>query len=147
MSRGQRLALLGLAAVVAVVAVVLIRPGGGSEQSRNQETGSSSGTAPPSPGRAEPRPAPARPSTTTVRVRDGRPVGGVQEVTVESGETVRLAFTSNREDRLHVHGYDRYVELRPGRTTRVSFPARLEGVFAIESHSIAAEVASLTVVP
>ena len=146
MSRGQRLALLGLAAVVAVAAVVFLRPGGGSEQTQQQQTGAGRASAPP-PGETEPRPARRRPEVTEIRVRDGRPVGGVEQITVKSGDTVRLAVESNREDQLHVHGYDRYVDLRPGRTARVRFPARLEGVFEIESHTSGAEVAELRVEP
>jgi len=150
--RNQRLALLALAAVVAIVAAVLLRPGGGGKQSPTQrsqgkQTGSSARPTPRAPGESEPRPAPGGPRATTIRVRDGRPVGGAGEITVKSGDTVRLAFESNSSDRLHIHGYDRYVQLQPGRTVRVSFPAKLEGVFDIESHSTEAKIASLTIEP
>src|SRR5215218_6192724 len=115
MSRGQRLALLGLAAVIAVVAVVLIRPGQGQRQPAPGQTRSPGGAAPRATGEAQPRSAPPRAPATTVRVRNGQPIGGAPEVTVKSGEVVTLAFESNRDDALHIHGYDRYVRLRADR--------------------------------
>ena len=147
MPRGQRLALLALAAVVAIVAVVLIRPGSGGKQTQTQPTGSSSQAPRRSTGQAEPRPAPAEPRYTAIRIQNGKPVGGAKEITVKSGSTVRLAITSNTAEEVHVHGYDRLLEVTPGKPARVSFPAKLEGVFDIESHRTETKLASLKVMP
>ena len=149
MSRRQRIVLLALAAAVAVVAVVLLRPGGGGERSERAPTSVPQGETPRATGEAEPRPSPAppKPRATAIVLRDGRPVGGVKDVTVKSGETVRLAFRSDAAEEAHIHGYDRTVQLKPGNTARVSFPARLEGVFEIEAHSSGTELASLRVEP
>src|SRR3712207_2101526 len=135
MSRGQRIVLLALAALVAVVAVSVPRPGEG-ERSERSPTSAPRGGTPRATGEAEPRPSPSppKPRATAIVISDGRPVGGVKDITVKSGDTVRLAFRSDAAEEAHIHGYDRTVQLKPGKTARVSFPAELEGVFEIEAH-------------
>jgi hypothetical protein len=68
-------------------------------------------------------------------------------VAVESGDTVRLAFRSDAAGEVHIHGYDRYVDLRAGRTVRSRFPAELEGIFEVEDHRSGALLATLRVEP
>jgi len=95
MARGQRLVLLGVAAVIAVVAFVLIRPGGGEQQPDG--TGSSRQPSSASGAREEndrtQRPAPQPP---TLRLRDGKPAGGVEEITVKTGERAQFAVASDQ---------------------------------------------------
>jgi hypothetical protein len=149
MSRGQRIVLLALAAIVAVFAVILIRPGGERGRSERQPASAPRQATPRATGEAEPRPSPSppKPRATTIALRAGRPVGGIKDVTVKSGDTVRLAFRGDTAEEAHIHGYDRTVQIEPGKTARVSFPARVEGVFEIESHSSGTELASLRVEP
>jgi FtsP/CotA-like multicopper oxidase with cupredoxin domain len=151
MSRTQRLAALGAAVLIAVLAVVIIGPG--SEHQSSRQSGSQS----PPPGEERPgdagsaksRPTarPKKPEVTRIRVEDLEPVGGVKEVAVESGDTVRLAVTSNRPEEVHVHGFDRSAAVGPGRTARLSFPADLEGVFEVELEGSDTQIAELTVEP
>ena len=151
MPRGQRLAFLAVAAVIAVVAVIVLRP---SSEDTN-EAGQSRTTEPTPPtgqsdrgGRRDERLAtPPEAEYQTIRLEDGRPVGGAKDITVESGETVRLAVRSDRAEEIHIHGYDRYVNVEPGKVRRVAFRARLEGVFEVEAHSDGTLLANLRVEP
>jgi hypothetical protein len=147
-SRGQRLVLLGLAAVVAVAAFVVLGPLSGEREPAQRAGGSTDtardGSASPS---GDPAPSQPKPRYTVVRVEGGKPVGGVQEVEVESGDTVRLAIRSDRRDEVHIHGYDRYVQVGPKRSGKVRFRADLEGVYEIELHSDSTQIASLRVEP
>lgn len=83
----------------------------------------------------------------TIRFEGGKPVGGARDITVRSGDTVRLAVRSDRAEEIHVHGYDHHLEVEPGKVARVRFPARLEGVFEVEAHSDRTLLANLRVEP
>ncbi|TRV75326.1 hypothetical protein FKN01_21890 [Streptomyces sp. 130] len=53
---------------------------------------------------------------------------------VDKGRTVRLRVRSDRDDVLHVHGYDKEARLPAGRTVTVSFTADRTGLFEVETH-------------
>lgn len=151
MSRGQRLASLAVAAAIAIVAVIVLRPG--SEEADDARRSSPAERTRPASqsqrgsGRAERPATPPEAGYATIRFEGGKPVGGAQDITVRSGETVRLAVRSDRPEEIHIHGYDRYVEVEPGKVERVRFPARLEGVFEVEAHSDGTPLANLRVEP
>jgi hypothetical protein len=86
-------------------------------------------------------------SVPTIIVRNGAPVGGVQELTFEAGERVRFRVRSDSADELHVHGYDEERELPAGRTVTVAFPADIEGGFEAELHGSGEQVAELRIEP
>ncbi|MDQ4072238.1 MAG: hypothetical protein M3088_05115 [Actinomycetota bacterium] len=150
MSRRQRLAFLAVAAVIAVVAAVTLRLGpeeaGDNRRSRPTQPAQTS-QSPPGSGRDERRAVPPEARYETIRFEDGRPVGGVKDIAVESGETVGLALRSDRAEEIHIHGYDRYLRVEPGEVERIRFPARLEGVFEIEAHWDGTLLARLRVEP
>lgn len=104
MSRTQRLGLLGVAAIIAVVAFVLVQP---EEAPRDRAAPQQAQT--PARGEQGIR-APARrsdrPEIEQIRVEGGEPVGGVQELSARSSETVRFTVRSDVADEVHVHGYD-----------------------------------------
>jgi hypothetical protein len=140
MSRNQRIGLVVLALVVAVVAFVIARPGGseddnGSEQAAQTapaqtETGAAEETV-----ETETEPsAPPEPEVSRIRVRGGTAVGGVQRVQANKGDTVRIVVTSDASDEIHLHGYDIYEDVGPGKPARFVFRADIEGIFEIESH-------------
>ena len=69
-------------------------------------------------------------------LRDGQPVGGVERIEVEKGDTVRLrrdaptpATRSTCTDTTSTR------EAAPGKPARFRFKANIEGVFEIESHT------------
>ena len=82
-----------------------------------------------------------------VEVRDGQPVGGVEELTVTSGDDVRIEVSVDAPQEIHVHGYDLEAEATPDAPAVIELTADLEGVFDIESHTSEALLARLVVEP
>ena len=87
------------------------------------------------------------PAIPTIVIRDGEPVGGVEELEYDAGEQVRFRVRSNRADEVHVHGYDIEKEIPAGGTVTLSFPADIEGIFEVELHESEAQIAELRVNP
>ena len=141
MTNKGRFGLLALAVAIAVFAFVLARP---EESSRKaDDLGRQQAQTQPTATADSAQPAPRE-----ITVRGGRPVGGLEEIAVESGERVRLEVRSaDTSDEVHVHGYDLSENLAPGRPAAFSFEATLEGVFEIELEGAGVEIASLAVGP
>lgn len=150
MSRTQKAIAALVALVAVVVAFVALRP---SDDGDEQPPVAPAATATQPATDTTPAPprttatTPPKPTVTTIAVRDGAPVGGAKTVTVKSGETVRLRFTSNAEDDIHVHGYDLEKTVPANGSVTFTFKATNEGVFDIEAHSTDSEIAKLEVVP
>jgi hypothetical protein len=85
----------------------------------------------------------------TIRVKGGQPVGGVQELEVDSGERLRFRVTSDIDGEVHVHGYDFEKPIKAGGSVSFDFAAKLEGGFEIELHHGGGEnpIADLKVEP
>jgi hypothetical protein len=85
----------------------------------------------------------------TIRLEGGQPVGGVQDLQVDSGERLRFRVTSDIEGEVHVHGYDYEKPIRAGGSVSFDFPAKLQGGFEIELHRGGGEntIADLKVEP
>jgi heme/copper-type cytochrome/quinol oxidase subunit 2 len=49
------------------------------------------------------------------------------------GARVTLKVTSDVADEVHVHGYDRFADLKPKRTTTLSFKATSPGLYEVEA--------------
>lgn len=149
MSPGQRIAALAVALVVLVGAFVLTRSD--EEEPRPTEptatvtpdTVASSATAP----REETPAPPPTPRVETIRVRGGKPVGEPRTIEYKRGDTVRLSFRSDAAGEVHIHVYDRYVQLEAGSAASARFKADKEGVFEIEEHGTGALLAELEVRP
>jgi hypothetical protein len=92
---------------------------------------------------------PPEPELPVVEIRDGQPVGGVQEFEFENGEEARFEVESDAADELHLHGYDLEFEVKPGKPTEVTFEAGAEGegTFELESHTTGELLAEISVVP
>ena len=89
----------------------------------------------------------AKPAIPTIAVRNGEPVGGVEELEYDAGEQIRFRVSSNRADEVHVHGYDVEQEIPAGNTVTLSFPADIEGIFEVELHESEQQIAELRVNP
>lgn len=75
---------------------------------------------------------PAR--TVELTVAEGRVTPPVGRTEVEKGDRVTLKVRSDRDDTLHVHGYDQEKRLTAGRTTTLTFTADRTGLFEVETH-------------
>jgi hypothetical protein len=86
-------------------------------------------------------------ATTAIVVRNGEPVGGVQELEYSAGEQVRFTVRSDVADEIHVHGYDLMKDVPAGGSVSFSFPAEIEGIFEIELEGLKEQIAELRVNP
>ena len=106
-------------------------------------------TPPPPPQPPPPPPAPPKPQVTTVRivVRGGRVVGGLVRATLEQGEKVAIVVGSDVADHVHLHGYDRFADVAPGKQARLVFVASIPGRFEVELEDRGLPIADLEVRP
>lgn len=89
----------------------------------------------PATSAAPPEGSQQRPDETiSVRINDGKVTGVPGQVEVNRGSRVRIEVTSDRGDEVHVHGYDKSVELTAGKPAAVQFVADVPGVFEVETH-------------
>ena len=131
MKTGTRWAVLGLVVVVAVVAFVIAQSGGGGSGSSSKATQS---------------PASA-PAPKVIVVRNAKPVGGVQDITVKKGDQVRFTVQSDSAQEIHVHGYDFHKNVPKNGSVSFSFPAKIDGGFVIELEGPGEQIAALKVQP
>jgi hypothetical protein len=68
----------------------------------------------------------------TVEVHDGTVSTRSDQIAVDLGLTVVLTVTSDIADEVHIHGYDRRIELNPGELVSIEFVADIPGVFEVE---------------
>jgi len=84
---------------------------------------------------------------TTIVVKNGEPVGGVQDLDYKAGEQVRFSVDSDVADEVHVHGYDLMKDVAAGGSVSFSFPAEIEGIFEVELEERGEQIAELRVNP
>lgn len=77
-----------------------------------------------------------KPETRTfnLEVKDGELVNHGKTLTVNQGDEVHITVTSSAPDELHLHGYDKEVELTAGQPSKLDFTANLSGRFEAEFH-------------
>jgi FtsP/CotA-like multicopper oxidase with cupredoxin domain len=111
-SRAARLGVLAAVIVAAIVVFIVL-------QSNSDESSSDTSKG-----------------VQVLTVNNGNPVGGVKTLTYNKGDQVQLEVRLNTpEEEVHVHGYEieKPAEHSP---VRLSFPAKLDGVFEIELHKL-----------
>ncbi|MFG2043887.1 hypothetical protein [Dactylosporangium sp. NPDC048998] len=112
---------VAVVALTATVAVVLF--------TRGDDAGSAAGTAPAADIGAGPV---DRELTVTITNRTASPP--TSRIEIARGSTIRITVTSDAQDELHVHGYDRKATLTPGQPGSVQFRADTPGLFEVETH-------------
>jgi hypothetical protein len=105
--------------------------GGGAESARSEETAKSG----------------AMPAGTTIVVKNGEPVGGVQRLEYNAGEQIEFTVDSDVADEIHVHGYDLMKDVPAGGSVSFSFPAEIEGIFEAELEGRKEQIAEIRVNP
>ncbi|WP_194916583.1 hypothetical protein [Catenulispora rubra] len=53
---------------------------------------------------------------------------------VHLGDQVVLTVTSDADDEVHLHGYDKEIEIAAGKPGTIDFTANLPGIFEVETH-------------
>ena len=79
----------------------------------------------------EPEPDPEPEFTAEITVANGK-IDGPKVVEVSTGDKVAIAVTSDVADHVHVHGYDKLVDLVPGERAVLRFTANIPGVWEVE---------------
>lgn len=143
MTAGRRVALLVGVVVIAVVAFVALKPDSGSKKQSSVPTTGPTAQTTPSGGST----TPSEPPIQNVRVKGGKPVGGVADLGFQKGDEVRFAVTSDVADEVHVHGYDLMKDVTPGKTVVFAFKGDIDGEFEVELENRGEQIASLKVSP
>jgi hypothetical protein len=119
---GNRRWIVLAAGVVAIVAVYLIAQSGSSNS------------------------APDTTGNKVVQVKNGKPVGGVQTLTVKKNGTVdfRVQGAPPKQE-IHVHGYDRKYFTDANGNAKIDFKATIGGEFVIELEDTGTQIVSLEV--
>jgi hypothetical protein len=73
---------------------------------------------------------------TVIHLKNGMPVGGIHDVTVNKGSRVQVKVVSDIRANVDVHGYDFTKPVKPGGTVSYDFPATLAGEFEMEAHPV-----------
>lgn len=133
-----------VAAVGVVLLVVLFFVFSGDDETGDDST--PSGTATTSSGGGSVTDGSAT-APTKIVIKDGEPVGGVTDITVDKGDTVDFVVDSDTASEVHVHGYDLMQDVEAGGKVEFDFPADIDGIFDIELEETATQIAQLTVNP
>jgi hypothetical protein len=83
----------------------------------------------------------------TIVIKNGKPVGGIKQLTYNEGERVRFKVDSDVSDEVHMHGYDIMKDVKAGGSVSFDFPATIEGVFEAELEGRKEQILELTVNP
>lgn len=123
MSSNAGRALAGAAIVVIAIVLLIVLKNGGSETSATTK------------------------GVTMIVVKNGKPVGGIAQLTYNKGEQVRFEVDSDVSDEVHMHGYDIMKDVKAGGSVSFDFPATIEGVFEAELEGRKEQILELTVNP
>ena len=85
--------------------------------------------------------------TIQLRIRGGRPVGGIRRAKVKQGRRVLIVATADVRDHIHLHGYDLMADVAPGSPARIAFVASIPGRFEVELEDRGIQIADLEVRP
>ena len=132
MSRGQRIGLVVVAAVIAVVAFVIIKPGSNDDKTTSQASGPAK---------------PAGPKTFRLTLRGHTPVGGKRTFVLTKGDRALIVVTSDGKDTVHLHGWDIERDVTRSKPGRFAFTADNEGAYEMESHTTEQKIATIQVRP
>jgi FtsP/CotA-like multicopper oxidase with cupredoxin domain len=153
LSSRARTVVIGAAGVAVAVVLFVVLQGGDDnddgetapattttvEQQAGEDGGSQGG------GAGEDKPQ--EPAVATIVVRDGQPVGGVQELEFAKGERIRFTVESDIAEEVHLHGYDIAKDVSGGGKVSFDVPATFEGVFEVELEQSVVPLAEITVTP
>jgi hypothetical protein len=139
---GVRRSVLAACGVLALAAGFGLASCGGEEGSDATDTTTTTTTT-----TTETTPPPEGPTVVRVRVVGGVPRGGIVREEVKKGDRVVLTVTSDVRDHVHVHGYNLFRDVGPGRRARIAFRANIPGRFVVELEDRHAQIAELTVTP
>jgi hypothetical protein len=145
-----RKVVLALAVLGLIISVSVAACGGGDDDgsaspatSTEAQTtgGTTSVEVPPPTGQPEETPF----KEIRIRVKGGRPVGGIQRPKLDVGDDAIIYVTSDVADEIHLHGYDLAQDVAAGGTAQLPLHATIPGRFEIELEHRGVQLAELTV--
>ena len=80
-------------------------------------------------------------------VKNKRLVSGPSSITAHQGDTVDIKITNDQAEELHLHGYDKKLDLEANKEADLSFPANLTGSFEYELEHSGTTLGQLQVQP
>lgn len=80
-----------------------------------------------------------------ITVRGGEVKTAEELVELSLGDPVRIEVTSDVSDEVHVHGYERKVDVKAGKTAVIKFNADIPGTFEVELDDAGLELVQLRV--
>ncbi|MFI5804201.1 hypothetical protein [Streptomyces sp. NPDC051561] len=93
------------------------------------------GPGTPAPGTpAPPAASPKADRAVDIAIADGKVDPAPGRVELKKGQRLELSVVSDKADTLHIHGYDRKMELPAGKRVTYSFVADRTGLFEVETH-------------
>ncbi|MFT4217394.1 MAG: hypothetical protein QM619_09465 [Micropruina sp.] len=128
--------------LLSVVAFVLVLSGcaGGPPASSSPAASASGSSTPvttpsssPSPTVASSTPTPDV-RTITIELANGKVSPSGARVDLAKGDAFVLDITSDRDDEVHVHGFDKEIEVSAGQHLTVPMVADRTGRYEVESH-------------
>ncbi len=161
-----KVALAAGGVAIAVVLFLVLRPGGdddadvtpaaqetqvATDTSAATDTGAATGSGAGTETDAEAEPT-ATDNAESDEVRARITIGpegpnGVERIDARVNQRVVLVVRSQVEDHVHVHGYDLFADVGPGRQARIVFRADVPGRFEIELEDRHQPIAELRVRP
>lgn len=75
----------------------------------------------------------------------GKPAKLYDDVKLSKGDRITLKVTSDQEHEIHVHGYDKMLDLKPGEVEKLTFTADKTGSFLVEVEDTSKELFSIQV--
>ncbi|GAA2840027.1 cupredoxin domain-containing protein [Kribbella solani] len=137
--------------------LVLAGCGGGDSSSGSDSPSPVPGSPFVTPPPSSPAPSSGAPSSSgtpgaeqadvkiDITVANGKVNPSGATIKVKAGQTVLVTAISDADEELHIHGYDKELELTPGKSASVKFTANMKGTFEVETHKSAKLVAKLVV--
>jgi heme/copper-type cytochrome/quinol oxidase subunit 2 len=130
--------------VASVLAVALAACGGGDDQ--DQATGTTAAGSPTTTGAGSATTeAAAGAQMVQVTVIGTKVETAERRVKVPLDGKVHLEVTADRADEVHLHGYDRKVDIEPGTPAVLEFTADVPGVFEVELEEAGLKLVELQV--
>jgi heme/copper-type cytochrome/quinol oxidase subunit 2 len=127
--RGSRVRSARWWLVASVLALALAACGGGDDQDQASAATEAAGDA----------------QTVQITVTGTKVETAERRVKVPLDGKVRLEVTADRADEVHLHGYDRKVDIEPGTPAVLEFQADTPGVFEVELEEAALKLVELQV--
>jgi len=146
----KKTALVGAAlVVVAVVGLIVLSGGEDSSDDTANNTDTVASEAKAGGGKNGAGPPADKPEVPTVVVgKDGKPVGGIAELTYQQGEQIHFQVEVPFEEEIHLHGYDVMKEVPAGGgAVTFDLPAEIEGIFEAELEGRGEQIVELKVEP